>query len=110
MVRTANEIHVPVGKAVLFDLQSPDVIHSFWAPNFHGKKDLVPGHPTTMTFRAEHEGSFFGQCAEFCGAQHAHMRFVVVSEAPDKFQAWAEAQRQPAATPASDIQKKGQKV
>jgi cytochrome c oxidase subunit 2 len=108
MVTTANEIHVPVGKTVLFELRSPDVIHSFWAPNFDGKKDLVPGHPTTLRFRPEREGSFFGQCAEFCGAQHAHMRFVVVSEKPGKFQSWLEAQRQSAPSPSTDAQKKGQ--
>jgi cytochrome c oxidase subunit 2 len=110
MLTTANEIHVPVGRAVLFELQSPDVIHSFWAPNFHGKKDLVPGHPTTMWFRPEREGSFSGQCAEFCGAQHAHMRFVVVSETPAKFQSWLDAQRQSAVGPNTEQQKKGQSV
>jgi cytochrome c oxidase subunit 2 len=110
MVTTANEIHVPVGKAVLFDLQSPDVIHSFWAPNFHGKKDLIPGHPTTTWFRAESEGNFFGQCAEFCGAQHAHMRFVVVSESPAKYQQWLEEQRKPGTSPNSEAQRKGQQV
>jgi cytochrome c oxidase subunit 2 len=110
MVTTANEIHVPTGQGVLFDLQSPDVIHSFWAPNFQGKKDLVPGHPTTLSFRAEREGTFFGQCAEFCGAQHAHMRFVVVSEAPGKYQDWLQSQRQPGASPNSEQQKRGQTV
>jgi len=110
MVTTANEIHVPIGKAVLFELRSPDVIHSFWAPNFDGKKDLVPGHPTTLRFRAEREGSFFGQCAEFCGAQHAHMRFVVISENAGKFQSWLDAQRQSAASPGTDVQRKGQGV
>src|SRR5207248_1784087 len=80
------------------------------APNFQGKKDLVPGHPTTLSFRAEREGTFFGQCAEFCGAQHAHMRFVVVSEAPGKYQDWLQSQRQAGASPNSEQQKRGQTV
>jgi len=110
MLLTANEIHVPVGKAVEFELQSPDVIHSFWAPNFNGKKDLVPGHPTALWFRPEREGEFFGQCAEFCGAQHAHMRFVVVSESPQKFEAWLDSQRQSGATPSSESEMNGRQV
>jgi cytochrome c oxidase subunit 2 len=109
-VTTANEIHVPVGRAVEFELTSVDVIHSFWAPNFHGKKDLVPGHPTTHWFKAERAGTFRGQCAEFCGMQHAHMRFVIVSEPPAEFNAWLDAQRQSAPAPQTDAQKRGQQV
>src|SRR5205823_3285104 len=86
IMTTANEIHVPVGKAVQFELNSVDVIHSFWVPNFNGKKDLIPGHPATNWFVAERVGSFRGQCAEFCGLQHAHMRFVVVAEPWEQFQ------------------------
>jgi cytochrome c oxidase subunit 2 len=110
MVVTANEIHLPVGKAVQFDLQAADVIHSFWLPNFHGKKDLVPGHPTSVWFRPEKPGTYYGQCAEFCGAQHAHMRFVVVVEKPDQFQNWLTAQHQTAVAPSSDLQKHGEQV
>jgi cytochrome c oxidase subunit 2 len=107
---TANEIHVPVGKAVQFDLQAADVIHSFWAPNFSGKKDLIPGHPTRLWFRVERAGVFIGQCAEFCGAQHAHMRFVVVSETPEEFARWYQAQQQTPPPLADDWQKRGQQL
>jgi cytochrome c oxidase subunit 2 len=110
MVTTANEIHVPVGRSVQFQLQSPDVIHSFWAPNFHGKKDLIPGHPTTLTFKATTPGTFRGQCAEYCGFQHAHMRFVIVAESTNDFQTWLEQQRQPGREPGDETEKKGKEV
>jgi len=110
IVITANEIHLPVGKSVQFDLQSADVIHSFWAPNFHGKKDLIPGHPTSLMFRATKTGKFFGQCAEFCGLQHAHMRFEIVVETPEQFQNWLSAQNQTASSPAGEVQTHGQQV
>lgn len=80
MLTTANEVHVPVGRAVKLHLESHDVIHSFWVPNMHGKKDLVPGHPTSMWLRAEKPGTFRGQCAEFCGLQHAHMRLTFIAD------------------------------
>jgi cytochrome c oxidase subunit 2 len=110
MVTTANEIHVPVGRPVQFELSSADVIHSFWAPNFNGKKDLVPGHPTTVWFRAERAGTFRGQCAEFCGFQHAHMRFVIVAQPTNEFDSWLDAQRKPPPAPATDSQKRGHQV
>jgi cytochrome c oxidase subunit 2 len=110
IVTTANEIHVPVGKTVEFELEAVDVIHSFWAPNFNGKKDLVPGHPTTVSFRAVQPGIFRGQCAEFCGAQHAHMRFVVVAETQEKFDAWYKSQQQSPPAPSDDLQKRGQEI
>src|SRR4051794_6290725 len=110
IVTTANEIHVPVGKAVQLQLDSVDVIHSFWAPNFHGKKDLIPGHPTTFWFRATRAGTFRGQCAEFCGAQHAHMRFVIVADPADQFTNWLSSQAKPATQPTTDSQKHGQQV
>lgn len=110
IVTTANEIHVPVGKPVKLELQSSDVIHSFWLPNIHGKKDLVPGHPTTTWFTARRAGEFRGQCAEYCGEQHAHMRLVFVAEAPDAFSAWLDAQKKSAPDPTSDSQRRGRDV
>jgi cytochrome c oxidase subunit 2 len=107
---TANEIHLPVGKAVRFDLESADVIHSFWSPNFDGKKDIVPGHPTSLLFRPTKTGTFYGQCGEFCGLQHAHMRFVVVVESAQDFQNWLTAQSEPAKEPQDDFTKRGQRV
>lgn len=74
---TANELPLPVGQPVRLELTSHDVIHSFWVPNLHGKKDLIPGYITTLWLQADQPGVFRGQCAEFCGHQHAHMAFLV---------------------------------
>ena len=71
---TANEIHIPVGRTVEFQLESADVIHSFWVPRLHGKKDMIPGHSTRTYMKADKPGVYYGQCAEFCGHQHAQMR------------------------------------
>ncbi len=109
-VVTANEIHLPVGRQVRFDLKSADVIHSFWVPNLHGKRDLVPGHPTSLLLQADRPGVYHGQCAEFCGLQHALMRFVVVVESPERFEAWLETQRQPAGEPETEEQRRGRDV
>ena len=109
-VTTANEIHIPVGQPVLFKLTSRDVIHSFWIPNLHGKTDLIPGYVTRTWIQADVPGTFRGQCAEFCGVQHAHMALVVVAEPPEKFQAWLAQQRQPAAAPAEPLAQRGHDV
>ena len=104
---TANEIHIPVKRPVVLSLRSNDVIHSFWVPNLHGKRDLIPGHELTVSLSADQAGTYRGQCAEFCGLQHAFMAFTVVAEAPEAFNAWAEAQRKPAPEPADDLAKRG---
>lgn len=109
-VVTANEIHVPVGVPVRFRLTSTDVIHSFWAPNLHGKKDLVPGHVARTWFQADTAGVYRGQCAEFCGLQHAKMAFIIVAETKDEFRTWLEAQRQPASEPSDSLRAWGQRV
>jgi cytochrome c oxidase subunit 2 len=93
---TANELHVPVGRPVLLTETADDVIHSLWIPNLHGKKDLIPGKTTTTWFRADSAGYYRGQCAEFCGYQHAHMAFDVVAQSPAEFAHWAESQRKSA--------------
>jgi cytochrome c oxidase subunit 2 len=98
---TANEIHIPVGRNVHLLLEGDDVIHSFWVPSLAGKQDLIPGRLNEITIRAEHPGIYRGQCAEFCGLQHAHMAFLVVADEPADFDRWADAQRAPA-TQASD--------
>lgn len=109
-IDTANEIHIPVGRAIQLKLVSNDVIHSFWVPNLHGKKDLIPGHPTAMWLRADSPGTYNGQCAEFCGHQHAHMRFKVIAEEPAAYEKWIEAQRQSAASPSTEGQIRGQEL
>jgi cytochrome c oxidase subunit 2 len=107
---TSNEIHIPVGRPVQVLLSSSDVIHSFWVPNLSGKKDMIPGHQASLWLNADREGTYFGQCAEFCGFQHAQMRLVVVAESPEKFEAWQNSQRQTAAEPQTDRQRRGQQV
>jgi cytochrome c oxidase subunit 2 len=104
---TANEIHVPVGRPVVVTLRSDDVIHSLWVPSLAGKKDLIPGRTSKMHFRADRAGVYRGQCAEFCGYQHAMMGLLVVAQPPDQWQAWAAAQRQPAPEPTDAMATRG---
>jgi cytochrome c oxidase subunit 2 len=106
-ITTANEIHIPVGRPVKIQLDSTDVIHSFWVPNLHGKKDLIPGYTTVIWIQADRPGVYRGQCAEFCGFQHAHMALLVIADPPERFRAWAEAQRQPSAPPSTPQQAGG---
>ncbi|HYY97759.1 MAG TPA: cytochrome c oxidase subunit II, partial [Pyrinomonadaceae bacterium] len=107
---TANEIHIPTNRPVQLKLTSTDVIHSFWVPNLSGKKDAIPGKETTLLLNADREGVYRGQCAEFCGHQHAHMAFLVVAESPEKFAAWQQQQRRPAAQPTDPTLQRGQQV
>jgi cytochrome c oxidase subunit II len=107
---TANEIHIPVGRPVLINTYSQDVIHSFWIPALHGKRDLIPGNPSAIWLQADQPGVFEGQCAEFCGFQHAHMRLVLVAEPEEKFQQWLEAQRQPSRAPENSMAQRGQEI
>jgi cytochrome c oxidase subunit 2 len=107
-VTTANEIHVPVGRPVVLMLRSRDVIHSFWVPNLHGKRDLIPGHATSTWFQADTPGVYRGMCAEFCGAQHAMMALEVVAEPTDRFNAWYAGQLAPAAAPADSLRRHGE--
>ncbi|HSM54537.1 MAG TPA: cytochrome c oxidase subunit II [Candidatus Sulfomarinibacteraceae bacterium] len=109
-VVTANEIHIPVGQPVELRLTSADVIHSFWVPQLQGKMDMNPGDINTLTLQADEAGEYRGICAEFCGAQHARMAFIVVASPPEVFEQWLEQQRQPAPQPASDDAFRGQQV
>lgn len=93
---TANEIRIPVGRAVRLELKSADVIHSFWVPALAGKLDMIPGRTNVLRVRAERAGEFRGQCAEYCGGPHAFMALYVVALEPDAFAQWAEKQRQSA--------------
>jgi cytochrome c oxidase subunit 2 len=103
----ANELHIPVGRPVVLTLKADDVIHSLWVPNLGGKKDLIPGREAKLTLRADKPGAYRGQCAEFCGAQHAKMAFQVFAEAAEEYEAWAQQQRRPAPEPADELQKRG---
>jgi cytochrome c oxidase subunit 2 len=107
---TANEIHVPVGKPVVLELVSGDVIHSFWVPSLAGKLDLIPGQENSLWLRADSAGLYRGQCAEFCGYQHAKMAFQVIADPPDRFAQWLIQQRDTAATPTDSVALRGQQV
>ena len=102
-VVTANEIHVPVGEPVRLELASADVIHSFWVPQLAGKTDVIPGLRNTMWMQADEPGTYWGECAEYCGLQHSHMNLQVVAESGAAFQKWIAQQRKPAASDSSDL-------
>lgn len=101
IVTTANEIHIPTGVPVRFKLVSGDVIHSFWIPQLGGKTDLIPGQTNFTWLQADRPGRYRGQCAEFCGSQHAHMMLYVVAQEPAAFAAWRAAQMAQAPPPAT---------
>jgi cytochrome c oxidase subunit 2 len=109
-VRTANELHVPVGRPVVINLVANDVIHSLWIPDLDGKMDLIPGRQNQMRLRADRAGVYRGQCAEFCGLAHARMALTVVAEPPAQFDAWLAAQRQLPPPPTSPQAIRGKAV
>jgi cytochrome c oxidase subunit 2 len=98
-VVTANELHIPVGEPVNVDLETKDVIHSFWVPKLAGKVDMVPNNDNGLWMEADEPGVYFGQCAEFCGVSHANMRFIVIAQPRAEFDAWLAEQARPAASP-----------
>jgi cytochrome c oxidase subunit 2 len=99
---TANEIHIPVGQPVRIAVTSTDVIHSFWVPKLTGKTDTIPGQINETWLEADKPGVYRGQCAEYCGLQHAHMGFTVVAQSPGDFHNWLENQLKPAPSPTSE--------
>lgn len=107
---TANQVHVPTGTSVTVVLRSDDVIHSLWVPELAGKMDLVPGRANRFTFTADTPGTYAGYCAEYCGLQHAWMKFSVVAMEPAAFRAWAEDQAAPAAQPTTEAARRGRDV
>jgi cytochrome c oxidase subunit 2 len=98
-ITTANEIHIPVGEPVAIRVDSRDVAHSFWVPELQGKIDLIPGQTNSFWIRADKPGIYHGQCAEYCGMQHAHMGVIVVAQTPEQYAQWMREQQQPAAAP-----------
>jgi cytochrome c oxidase subunit 2 len=97
-VRTANEIHIPVGVPVEVRVRSEDVIHSLWVPRLNRKIDLIPGQENAVVFDANKPGTYRGQCAEFCGVQHGNMALLVIAEPPAQFARWLANQAKPAAS------------
>ena len=106
----ANELHIPTGKKVRLELLSTDVIHSFWVPNLNGKRDLVPGLVNEFWIQADEPGVYRGQCAEYCGLQHANMIFHVIAHPPDEFQEWVAQRRTVHSNPASPALAHGERV
>jgi cytochrome c oxidase subunit 2 len=107
---TANELHLPRDRSARIELEAADVIHSFWVPTLSGKEDLIPGHHNAIVLTPRVAGRFRGQCAEFCGLQHAHMALDVVVENDEAFAAWRAHQLLPAATPSAPAAVAGAQV
>ncbi|MBB4962534.1 cytochrome c oxidase subunit II [Micromonospora polyrhachis] len=105
---TANEIHIPVGERVRVRLRTADVLHSFWVPELMPKTDLIAGETTETWLHAERSGSYRGQCAEYCGLQHAHMGLRVVAQPRAEFDAWLAKLDAPAPEPRTEAQRLGQ--
>jgi cytochrome c oxidase subunit 2 len=104
---TANEIHIPIGKPLSVRLDSKDVLHEFWVPELARKMTTVPGQPNHIWLQGDKPGVYIGTCSEFCGAQHAWMRILVVADEPSKFEEWQRAQLQPGQAATTDAAAKG---
>jgi cytochrome c oxidase subunit II len=107
-VVTANEIHLPVGQPISIGLESVDVIHSFWVPQLAGKEDVIPGQRNTLRFTIDNAGTYRGQCAEYCGIQHARMGLRVIAESPGDFAKWMAHEEQLQSLPSSDLEARGE--
>ncbi|HEU5002502.1 MAG TPA: cytochrome c oxidase subunit II [Actinomycetota bacterium] len=107
---TANEIHIPTGEVVRVRLLTADVIHSFWVPQLQTKTDMIPGRTNETWLETGQPGRYRGQCAQFCGLQHAHMIFYVVADPPDTFATWLAGQAQPAPPPTGALATAGEQI
>lgn len=107
---TANEIHIPVGQPVTLRLVTKDVIHSLWIPELSGKLDLLPNQVNELTLLADKTGEYWGECAEFCGTQHAKMQLMVVVQTEREFAAWLEGQQAVPATPEDELAFEGRQI
>lgn len=108
LVRSANEIRMPAGQRVEFELRSTDVIHSFWIPSLGGKIDMIPGHVNRLVLEADRAGRYRGVCAEFCGSSHTLMEFDVTVMQPAAFDEWLALQAQDARAPHGAVARRGQ--
>lgn len=107
---TANEIRIPAGKPVTLTLETRDVIHSFWVPSLMGKMDLINNQTNTLHFTAERPGVYRGQCAEFCGLQHAYMGILVIASSPEEYEKWQAKQLEPAMPPQTALDRLGEEL
>jgi cytochrome c oxidase subunit II len=106
----ANELHIPTGERVRIELESADVIHSFWVPRLNGKRDMIPGIKNVTWIQADEPGTYRGQCAEYCGDQHAKMAFHVVALPPDEFRTWVSERQRHKRAPEAPEQKRGREL
>jgi cytochrome c oxidase subunit 2 len=109
-VTTANEIHVPVGRRLLLQVESDDVVHSFWVPGLGKKVDAIPTHPNHLWITVDEPGLYLGTCDEFCGAEHAWMRIRVYGEEPSMYKAWTDHQLQDASAPSTGAAERGSRL
>jgi cytochrome c oxidase subunit 2 len=109
-VITANEIHLPTGTPFSVELDAADVLHEFWVAQLARKMTTVPGHPNHIWLEADTPGSYPGSCSEFCGTEHAWMRFTVVAQSPADFAAWEQSQLQPSVPPAMAQAQQGEQI
>jgi cytochrome c oxidase subunit 2 len=110
LLETANEIHIPADAPVRVRLRAADVIHSFWIPRLAGKLDMIPGRTNEFSIQADSPGTYRGQCAEYCGLQHAKMSMLIIAQPPDEFAAWVAAQSSDAPVPADSITQRGREL
>lgn len=107
---TANELHVPTKRPVNIEVETADVMHSFWVPALHGKVDLIPGQPNYIRIEASSPGEYKGQCAEYCGAMHGKMRILAIAQEPDEYAAWRQAQLKDGTEPTTSNAKAGEQI
>ena len=107
---TANEIHIPARTPVRVDVTTADVIHSFWVPQLNRKIDTIPGRTNSIELYADAVGRYRGDCAEFCGVQHAHMGIYVFADPPARFRRWLAQQARPARPPATALARRGEQL
>lgn len=107
---TANEIHIPTGRQILVELDTIDVLHEFWVPELTRKMTTVPGAKNHVWLEADKPGVYQGVCSEFCGTQHAWMRFQVIAESPARYAAWVRHQQQPATAQLTGLAAQGQQM
>lgn len=106
-IRDANELHIPVGKTIALELESADVIHSFWVPQLGGKEDMIPGRRNILHLSADKAGIYAGQCAEFCGGPHALMGLTVIAHQQQEFEEWRRRRRIDPPPPKDDLARRG---
>jgi cytochrome c oxidase subunit 2 len=107
---TANEIHVPAGEKIRLELGTDDVIHSFWVPQLGPKTDMIPGRVNVAVLEASEPGRYRGQCAEYCGLQHANMALWIVADARPDFERWLRNEGRPARSPRSALALRGERI